>query len=326
MNRTVQLAYVELATAMLIVGSIVVVSKVITTTFPVFLAAALRFAIASAILLPLLLKTAHGLPRLRKKDALVLFLQALAGNFLFSILLLYGLKLTSAAESGIILGTVPVMIGLISFLVLREPLTWNKGIALLVATVGVGVISGIGTTSSSGHGANSLPGNVLVFGAVIGEALWTILGKAVSARVTPLTIASLTSCFGLLLFAPFAAYQASSFDFAAVMPLGWAAVLYYGLGTVAAYVLWYRGVSKVLASTVGVFTGVQPVSAVVLSILLLQEPVLWSYGVGILAVLSAIALMGRNTGGTDKKEESATRVKEEEYPHFSLQQQSKNIP
>ena len=301
MSRTARLAHVELCTAMLIVGSIVVVSKVVTTAFPVFLAAALRFAISSAILLPLLFKTAHGIPPLGKRDACVLFVQAFAGNFLFSILLLYGLRLTSAAESGIILGTVPVVIGLISFLFLKEPPTWNNVIALLIATVGVGTISGIGTAPSAGHGANPLLGDLLVFGAVIGEALWTILGKAVSGRVRPLTIASLTSGFGLVLFAPFAVYQASSFDFPAVTPLGWAAVAYYGLVTVAAYVLWYQGVSKVPASTAGVFTGIQPVSAVVLSILLLHEPVLWSYLVGILAVLSAIALMGRNESGTSKK-------------------------
>ena len=120
MNRTVRLAHAELGAAMLIVGSIVVVSKVMTTTFPVFVAAALRFAIASAVLFLLLLKMTHGFPSLGKKDACVLFLQAFARNFLFSILLLYGLKLTSAAESGITLGTVPVVIGLISFLVLRE--------------------------------------------------------------------------------------------------------------------------------------------------------------------------------------------------------------
>jgi len=92
------------------------------------------------ILLPLLLRAEHGVPSLGKKDACLLFLQAFAGNFLFSILLLYGLKLTSAAESGIILGTVPVVIGLISFLLLRESLTWNKGIALFIATVGVGAV------------------------------------------------------------------------------------------------------------------------------------------------------------------------------------------
>jgi drug/metabolite transporter (DMT)-like permease len=230
----------------------------------------------------------------------MLFLQAFAGNFVFSILLLYGLKLTSAAESGIILGTVPVVIGLISFLLLREPMTWNKGIALFIATVGTGAISSIGTAPSAGHAANPLLGNVLVFGAVMGEALWTILGKAVSGKVTPLTIASLTSYFGLVLFSPFAVYQARSFNFATVTPLSWAAVVYYGLGTVGAYILWYQGVSKVPASTAGVFSGVQPVSAVVLSNLLLKEPMVWSYWVGIGSVLSAIVLMARNTSGSRK--------------------------
>jgi drug/metabolite transporter (DMT)-like permease len=305
MSRTLRLAYAELCAAMIIVGSIVVVSKVMTTTFPVFLAAAFRFAIASAILLPLLLKTTHSIPSFQKKDAFVLFLQAFAGNFLFSILLLYGLKLTSAAESGIILGTVPVVIGLISFLVLGETLTRYKAIALFIATIGIGAISSIGTSPSAGHEANPLLGNILVFVAVIGEALWTILGKTVSRRVTPLTIASLTSFFGLFLFAPFAVYQAYSFNFAAVTLLKWVALVYYGLGTVAAYILWYQGVSKVPASTAGVFTGLQPLSAVILSIFLLKEPMMWSYCLGILAVLSAIVLMGRDVGETSNKEKAS---------------------
>lgn len=302
MSRTHLRAYIELSAAMIIVGSIVVVSKVITTNFPVFLAAALRFAISSAILLPALLKAEHGVPSLGKKDVGILFVQAFAGNFLFSVFLLYGLKLTSAAESGIILGTVPVVIGLISFLFFREALTWNKGIALFIATVGVGAISSLGISPAAGQGANPLLGNALVFAAVIGEALWTILGKAVSERVTPLTIASFTSCFGLVLFLPLAVYQAGSFNVATVTPLSWAAVVYYGLGTVGAYMLWYQGVSKVPASTAGVFSGVQPVSAVILSNLLLNEPIVWSYWVGIGSVLLAIVLMMRNASGTRNKE------------------------
>jgi drug/metabolite transporter (DMT)-like permease len=268
MNKIQLRAYLELSAAMIIVGSIVVVSKVITTSFPVFLAAALRFTLASAVLLPLLFKTEHGLPSLGKKDTCLLFFQAFAGNFLFSILLLYGLKLTSAAESGIILGTVPVVIGLLP---------------------------------SAGQGANPLLGNVFVFGAVIGEALWTILGKAVSGKVTPLTIASLTSFFGLLLFSPLALYQARSFNFVTVDPLSWVAVVYYGLGTVGAYLLWYQGVSKVPASVAGAFTGIQPVSTVVLSNLLLKEPLVWSYWVGIGSVLSAIVLMLRTPSSSRKK-------------------------
>lgn len=89
MSRTQLRAYVELSSAMVFVGSFVVASKVITTSFPVFLAAMLRFAIASAILLPMLLKAEHGFPSLAKKDLGILFLQAFAGNFLFSLFLLF---------------------------------------------------------------------------------------------------------------------------------------------------------------------------------------------------------------------------------------------
>src|SRR5713101_9794772 len=112
------MAYLELSSAMIIVGSTVVVGKVITSSFPVFLASGLRFAISSIILLPILLKANNGFPALRRKVS-ILFLQSFAGNFLFSIFLLYGLRLTSAAESGIIIGTTSAVIGLISFLFLR---------------------------------------------------------------------------------------------------------------------------------------------------------------------------------------------------------------
>src|SRR5258708_13150657 len=101
MSRTHLRAYIELSAAMIIVVSIVVVSKVITTNFPVFLAAALRFAISSAILVPALLKTEHGVPSLGKTDVGILFFQPFPGNFFFTVSLLHGLKLTSAAESGI---------------------------------------------------------------------------------------------------------------------------------------------------------------------------------------------------------------------------------
>src|SRR5436309_2453325 len=118
------IAYVELTGAMVIVGSNVVIGKVIAAGISVFIASALRFAIASLILLAILLKHAKGFPRLAKRDMLVMFLQSLAGNFLYSIFLLYGLKFTTAAESGIISGTMPAVVGLIAFLFLRERLAW----------------------------------------------------------------------------------------------------------------------------------------------------------------------------------------------------------
>ena len=287
-------AYVELSSAMIIVGSTVVVGKMITSGFPVFLASGSRFAISSAILLPMLLKANKGFPVLRRKDVCILFLQSFAGNFLFSVFLLYGLRLTSAAESGIILGTTSAVIGLISFLFLRESMTWNGRAGIVLANFGVVVINILGRWLGREKASKPVLGNLLVLGAVIGEALWTILGKVVSGKVASLTIASLTSLFGFLMFLPFAIYEARSFDFSVVLLAGWIPIVYYVTATVGAYILWYRGVAKVPASTAGVFTGILPISAILLSYVVLKEPVLWSHWVGILCVLAAIVLMCRS--------------------------------
>jgi drug/metabolite transporter (DMT)-like permease len=76
--------------------------------------------------------------------------------------------------------------------------------------------------------------------------------------------------------------------------MGWGEIAYYGLiGTVGAYLLWYQAVVKVSATTAGVFTGIAPISAVVLSYVVLGEPFAWSHIVGGVCVLLAIILIAR---------------------------------
>ena len=86
---------------MAIVGSSVAVGKMVVATLPVFLVAGLRFALASPILLPLLLLRERGLPAMKRRDAAVLTLQAFTGIFAFNTLLLYGFTLTSAAAAAL---------------------------------------------------------------------------------------------------------------------------------------------------------------------------------------------------------------------------------
>lgn len=130
------IAYLQLTLAMIIVGSSVVVGKLIVVSVPVFLASGLRFGIASIVLVPLLIKL-EGIPSLCRKDLFILFLQALTGVFGFSICLLYGLKFTGAAESGIITSTTPAVIGLISFIFLKEKLGRNNILGIVLAVLGI---------------------------------------------------------------------------------------------------------------------------------------------------------------------------------------------
>ncbi len=77
----------------------------------------------------------------------------------------------------------------------------------------------------------------------------------------------------MLLFLPLTLYQAAGFDFSAVDLADWVPVLHYGVFvTAVGYLLWFGGLLRVPASTAGVFTGVLPVSAMLLCYAILGEP------------------------------------------------------
>ena len=287
-------AYLELTGAMVLVGSSVVAGKLMAESLPVFLAGGLSSAIGAAILVPVLFVREGGFPAVGGRELLVLFLQAFTGIFLFRVLLLWGLLYTSAAEGGVITSTTPAVVGLISFLFLGDrpgPRVW-AGIALAVAGIVALNVLGSGAEAGGARGSAPLLGNLLVFGAVVSEALFTIFGKAAAGRVSPLTTAVSASVMSLALFLPLGLYQTIGFDFSSVGFAGWASVVHYGVFVTAlGYLLWFGGLAKVPASTAGVFTGVLPVSAVLLSYVVLREPFSWAHPVGVGCVLLAILLI-----------------------------------
>lgn len=281
-----QFAHAKIMMAMAIVGSSVVFGKIIASRFPVFLASELRFIIASAILLLLFYRQEKTLPVLAPRLLLSLFLQALTGVFLFNLCMLYGLRYTTAIEAGIITSTLPAVVGLIAFLFLKEHLTAKKGLGILLAVCGVLLINLMGESAGSTY---AIMGNLLIFAAVLGEALFITLGKKVSDAISPLAISTMMSLFGVLLFLPFAIYEAFSFDFRGVGVLDWLNILYFGVVvTVIAFLLMYQGLSKVSASSAGVLTSVLPVSSLILSALILHEKITLYHLLGMGFVFAAI--------------------------------------
>lgn len=200
--------------------------------------------------------------------------------------MLYGLKLTSAIEAGIVTSTLPAVIGLVSFLFLKEKLTIKKAVGIIFAVVGVLLINLFGDDVGT---KNSLIGNLLIFGAVLGETLFITLGKSVSNRLTPLTISTMMSIFGLIMFLPFSIYEAQNFGFTSVGIRDWLNILYFGIVvTVLAFILMYQGLSQVSASSTGVLTSVLPVSTVILSFVILKEELTLVHLLGMFFVLAAI--------------------------------------
>ncbi len=95
---------------MAMVGSYVALSKPLTELMPVGLLATLRFAIAAVVMVPWLRRTDGDAP-LDRRIVGELTLQSFFGNFLFSLLMLSGVALTSAAAAGLVLSSLPAGLG-----------------------------------------------------------------------------------------------------------------------------------------------------------------------------------------------------------------------
>jgi drug/metabolite transporter (DMT)-like permease len=279
---------------MAIVGSSVVAGKLLVDHVPVFLAAGLRFGLASLVLVPLVLATEREAPSLGSRDLAVLALQAFTGIFAFNALLLHGLTLTSAAEAGIVTSTTPAVAAALAALVLREGWSRGRAAAVGLAVLGLAVMHAL-APGGAARGPRPLLGNLLVLGAVLGESVYLVCSRVLARRASPLAVAAGISVLGFLMFLPFALRDAAGFHPAALGAADWLVLLWYAVGvSVGAVLLWMRGVRWLPAGTAAVFTGLLPVSAVALAHVVLGEPVLPAHVAGGVCVIAAVVLAARS--------------------------------
>jgi len=290
-SSTPVVAYLQLALAMMITGSHVVVGKLVIRSFPIFFASGTTLGLASLIFILLLLIREGRFPRIGWRDLGLLAAQAFTGLFLFRIATLKGLEYTGGIEAGIILSTTPAVIGLISFTFLREKAHWNKIAAVILAFLGILFINLSGVTDGRTAAVRPVLGSILLFGSVLGEAFFTVIRKMLSGRISVLANAAVVSFLGFLMLLPFTLTQVREVNYRQLGALQWVELLYYGtVVPLTSFLLWFSGVSKAQVNIAGVFTGFLSISALILSMLILGEKALWSHFIGLGLVLAGIAL------------------------------------
>ena len=287
-------SYGFLALSMALAGSYVALSKPLVAALPVFLLAWLRFGIAGIAMAHWLKKPPDEAPLTRATRQL-LFLESFLGNFLFSICMLFGVSMTSAVSAGVIMAAIPAVVALMSWVFLKEtigPRTWA---AVACGALGIGLLAltrqapdASASAAQTAPAAQAWLGNMLVFGAVLCEAFYAVIGKKLTGVVSPKRISALINLCGFVLMTPLGLYTALHFDFAAVHSGAWLLLVFYAMAaSVWTVWLWMTGTRHVPAAHAGVFTVLLPISAALVGVLVLGEPL---RGMQVLAF--AIALAG----------------------------------
>lgn len=274
------LAYGCLALSMSLVGSYVALTKPLATVLPVFLLAWLRFGIGGLAMAHWLKKPASE-PPMTGQTRRLLFIESFLGNFLFTLCMIYGVSMTSAVSAGVIMASIPAVVALMSWAILRERIGLRIWFAIACAAAGIGLLAlanpghpapASGDLASAAASSKAWLGHLLLMGAVLCEAAYSVVGKMLTQTLGPKRITSLINLWGFALSTPMGVYVAWSFDFSAVAWNMWLLMVFYALAACMWTVwLWMTGLKVVPAAQGGVFTVLLPVSAAVAGVVVLGE-------------------------------------------------------
>ncbi len=287
--------------AFTLAGTSVVAARFVTGKLGIFTITAVSLFFAALFLLAAkggsILRTIRAL---LPNEYLSLMIQAFFGIFLFRMFLLSGLQGTSALEAGVLTSATPAMTAVLAMAFLKEKADGGKltGIALTVA--GIALIQGV-LTPEGAFAPGHLLGNMLVLCAAACEALFNIFSRRFAVKggsggrpaMDPWAQTFLVSGAAFLFCLVPALLEQPAQRLGALPPEGWAALLWYGVFVTAlAFLCWYGGIRRARAFTAAAFSGMMPLTAALLSIVLLQESPAWHQLAGGMLVLAGMVWTG----------------------------------
>lgn len=288
-------AYAALTISALVWGGSIVGQKLALGAFSAVETSLIRGIGALAILIPLWWWTEGSRTTLTARDLRVLSLLGLGvlGNHLLT---LFGLRYIGASTAGVLIGASPAITALLSSLLVRDiPFSKVAG-GCAVSFAGVALVSGIGGDAPMGD--HPWLGGALVLLGLVSWALYSIGGRQVMERLSPLTVNWTTLSLSLLLQIPLLWTDQKMLltGTSAVPVAGWLAVGYLIVfATALGQQAWLFGVQGVGPSRAGVFVNLIPVSALLLSAVILGEAIGAREIAGIVLILTGVWLVGRQT-------------------------------
>lgn len=279
--------YLLLFVANLVYATSYVATRLALDTVPPAQLALARLVGGAAILLPLVPLLEGRMPRPSRGDAWRIAWMGALGFAAAFALSHWGLERSTATSAALLTIVEPVSIMVLSPALLGERLRRREAAGAVLAVTGAAVVVLDGVPGFTHALAPHWRGDLLLVLAGVAFGSYTLIGRDVLARHSPLAVTARSIAWGALVMTPLAAGE----WVAGVRPL-WstaavAGVLYLAVViTALGYLLWNWALARVAAPQAAIFVTVQPVGGAVLGTVLLREPLsAFTVAGGVLIVL-----------------------------------------
>lgn len=251
--------------------------------------ACLRIMAAGVIFFLYLLISDYKKLKVQKKD-IPLFLGIGWGSILFfTICYFTTIQNTSLAIAAILLYTSPVFVVLLSAVFLKEKITGQKLLAMVIAFIGCILVAGIGGTAN-------ITGSGFAIGLCsgLGYGLYSIFGSVLLKKYHPYTVSAYAFIFagtGALFLCNLKDTAEKTADSGNVFFVIVFVLLTAVVTAVAPFLLYTVGLSKVEAGKAAIMAMIEPLVACMTGIVLFDEALTPQAVSGIICIFLAIVLL-----------------------------------
>jgi len=277
--------YVNLALCILLWASIPVATKKILTELnnlqTLFYSTVLSTMVLAVLVL--LQKKAEGFRQYDRKQYTVMFCLGLLGNYLYYIFLYGALSRTTASEGFVLAYTWPIMVLVLSFLLLKERITIQKIMGILISFVGIVIITTRGNIAELS--LTNLQGDILALVGAFIFALFSVLGKKYNFDKTISVFVYFLSA--LIAIIPTVAVFS---EFVLPSPKVWPWVIYNGiLVNGISYIFWFKALETGKTHLISNLLYLTPFISLIYISFFLEEKIPASAVLGFAVIVSGVS-------------------------------------
>lgn len=252
----------------------------------------LRFMGATALLFVLLRLMGEDW-RIRRADAPLVVFLGIVGIVVYQVCFIYGLSLSTASNVSLVVNASPTLVVLIAAWRGQRRLGASAWLGAIASLGGLALVIG-GRSGGLSFGGATLTGDIIALGATVSWAVYTLAVAPLFGHYSPLKATGIVMLVGTIPLAVLAAPELARQDWGKVTFLGWGALAYSTVFSIAlGYVAYYTCIKLLGGARTASYLNLTPVFSVLAAVALLGERMSPLQSVGAAIVLGGIYLIRR---------------------------------
>ncbi len=271
-----------------------VVAKIIATDIPVFSFVSFRWLVATAILLAFVWRSVWRQRWILAKHWKFVLTAGFIGPAVFPCFLYTGLMTTTVTNTSIIQTSVPGLVPVFAWMLLRDRMTFSQMVGIIISSIGVLIIVSRGDLTTIAD-VEFVPGDLFILGGFTVWALYTVIIRMKPADLGTNPFLAASMFIGFLATSPLWIWEYSKgLTIPITTETTWAFGYIIIFPTLLSYYFYNRVVETLGPNKAGLASHMVPALGILLGVVFLDEKFALFHAVSFAIIIAGVVLVIRS--------------------------------